>query len=231
MATYNGGKYIEEQLKSILPQIGPEDEIIISDDGSTDNTLEIVHALNDSRIKVFHNEERGLIKNFENSLNKSNGEFIFLSDQDDIWKPGKIEITLKFFREGYDLVMSDCEMFDSETRKIVNPSFFKFNNSKKGVFNNILSNSYIGCCMAFNHKVKQKALPFPKSLPMHDSWIGILAELFFRVKFFNQPLISYRIHSKNASFTGKGQSNYTLKKKIGFRFMLCENLVRKIILK
>ena len=86
IATYNGEKYIKEQLLSILPQLGKKDEVIISDDHSTDNTLDIVKGLNDNRIKiVMNNREKGYTSNFENALSYAIGDYIFLSDQDDIW--------------------------------------------------------------------------------------------------------------------------------------------------
>lgn len=90
MATYNGEEYIKEQLESILCQLGEMDEIIISDDGSTDNTLNIIESYNDSRIKIHINTgKHGFVYNFENALQKAKGEYIFLSDQDDIWLPEK----------------------------------------------------------------------------------------------------------------------------------------------
>ena len=94
IATYNGEKYIKEQLDSILPQLKKLDEIIISDDKSKDKTLKIIKTLNDSRIKIFTNPKKGLISNFENAITKSSGDYIFLSDQDDIWHENKIQFYL-----------------------------------------------------------------------------------------------------------------------------------------
>ena len=86
IATYNGAKYIEEQVQSILYQLSEKDEIINSDDGSKDNTLAIIKSLNDARIKVIHNTlKHGLVSNFENAIKHADGDYIFLSDQDDIW--------------------------------------------------------------------------------------------------------------------------------------------------
>ena len=97
IATYNGEKYIREQLDSILPQLGLDDEVIISDDSSTDNTLKIIEEYNDCRIKIFSNNKfYSPILNFENALKKAQGDFIFLSDQDDIWKSNKVEVVMKY---------------------------------------------------------------------------------------------------------------------------------------
>lgn len=229
IATYNGEKYIKEQLVSILKQIGDGDEVIVSDDHSTDTTVKIIESFNDKRIVIIKNERKGLISNFENAISNSKGDFIFLSDQDDIWAKDKVQICLEDFNHGYDLILSDCKMFDSDTKEIIQESFFEFNDSKKGIINNLKRNSYIGCCMAFSARLKHKALPFPKSIPMHDSWIGFLGEIYYEVKFNDNKLINYRKHSLNASFTAEGESKYSFVKKIFFRFNIIFNLMRRIL--
>ena len=89
MATYNGEKYIREQIDSILPQLSDSDELVISDDGSSDSTIDIIQGYNDRRIRLYHNTRHGVTWNFENALRQSRGDVIFLADQDDVWKPGK----------------------------------------------------------------------------------------------------------------------------------------------
>lgn len=230
MATYNGEKYIRQQLQSILQQLGADDEIIVSDDNSTDGTVAEIGRLSDRRIKVVYNKKKGLISNFENAIQNASGDYIFLSDQDDIWKPEKLQKTMECFDQGFDLVLSDSEAFNSSSSETIYPSFFEFNKSKKGILNNIMKNSYIGCCMAFNRKIKDKVLPFPSGLPMHDSWIGLNAEIFGKVKFLKEPLIRYRLHDANASFTGAGKSDFGIFKKISFRVSLIKNLSLKLLL-
>lgn len=227
IATYNGEKFIKQQLESILFQLESEDEVIVSDDNSTDNTIKIINDFNDPRITILKNDGKGLIENFENAIKNSSGDYIFLSDQDDIWCSKKIEICLEDFEKGYDLILSDCTMFDSETNAIFHNSFFIFNNSKKGIIRNILKNSYIGCCMAFNSRVKQAVLPFPRNIPMHDSWIGIVSEIYFKVNFNRNKLISHRKHLLNASDTSTGKSKYSIGKKISFRILIIYYLLRK----
>jgi glycosyltransferase involved in cell wall biosynthesis len=229
IATYNGEKYIHDQLQSILKHLGEHDEIIISDDHSVDSTVSIIQEFNDSRIWIIKNKGRGVIQNFENAIEHAKGDYIFLSDQDDIWSENKIEICIQNFNRGYDLILSDCTMFDSETNQIFNESFFEFNKSKKGVIKNIMKNSYIGCCMAFNKKVKEAVIPFPKNIPMHDSWIGIVSEIYFNVNFNTNKLISHRKHSLNASHTSTGKSKYSLRKKISFRIYLVYYLLQKVL--
>lgn len=229
IATFNGEKYIKEQLESLLFQLDKNDEIIISDDNSSDNTISIINEFKDDRIKIFKGPEKGLISNFENALTKSSGDYIFLCDQDDIWSDNKIQICVEDFKNGFDLVLSDCLIFSSNTKEILHTSFFKFNNSKKGIINNLINNSYIGCCMAFKKELKCKILPFPKHIPMHDSWIGINAELYFSVKFNTNKLINYRKHSENVSDTSTGISKYSFIKKVSFRVITVYYIFERIL--
>ena len=100
MATYNGQKYIKEQIDSILCQLGPADELVISDDHSTDLTPDIIKSYDDKRIKFFYNElKKGVTHNFENALLKSKGDILFLADQDDVWLPNKIEVTFNLMKQ------------------------------------------------------------------------------------------------------------------------------------
>src|SRR5688572_19081887 len=106
--TFNGEKFIHRQLESIISQLSPDDEIVISDDSSSDNTLNIIKSLNDSRIKLLDNNHfRNPIFNLENALKHAKGDFIFLADQDDLWKENKVPLLLKKLNN-YDLVLSNC---------------------------------------------------------------------------------------------------------------------------
>lgn len=221
IATYNGEKYIKEQLDSILLQLDKNDEIVISDDGSSDNTIKLIESYNDSRIKLFKNSFKNLILNFEFALNQAKGDYIFLSDQDDVWLRNKVEVCNKYL-DSYDIVVSNCKVVN-EDLKIINDSFFKLNNSKKGLISNLVKNSYLGCCLSFRKEVLFKALPFPKSIPMHDIWLGFVAEIFFKTKFVDEPLILYRRHNKNESPTGEN-SPYKFYRKLSFRFNTLKNL-------
>ena len=199
MATKNGARFVGDQLDSILPQLSDKDEIIISDDHSSDNTFEIVKNYSDPRIKFIQNPKRGIVSNFENSLKSSVGEIIFLADQDDVWLPDKIEQTLPYLIE-YDLVVSDCKIVDDKLASL-HHSFFKFNSSRKGIVRNLFRNSYMGCCMAFNRSILEKAVPFPSRVIAHDQWLGLIAEVYGRVFFQSERLVLHRRHTKNASTT------------------------------
>lgn len=223
MATYDGEKYIKQQLDSILSQLSDNDEIIISDDSSSDKTIDIIKNYNDSRIKLFENQKfKSPIFNFENALKYSSGDIIVLADQDDIWKPNKI-VTIKNYMQDYDLVVSDANIIDKNGIEIKS-SFYKLGNSRKGLLKNIVRNSYLGCAMAFNRKVLEKSLPFPKDIPMHDWWIGLIGEMYGKIYFVEDKLISYRRHGNNASPT-REKSTYSFKQKIVFRLVIIKNLI------
>ena len=222
LATYNGEVYIKHQLISILNQISPNDEVIISDDGSKDRTIDIIFSLKDERIKVIENKRvKSPIFNFENALLNASGDYIVLADQDDVWKNNKIEV-LKEHLKIFDLVISDAEVIDGNG-VLIHKSFIEINKSRKGFFNNLLKNSYLGCTMAFNRKILQKALPFPSDLPMHDWWIGLIGELFGKTYIINEPLISYRRHGNNFSPTAEKSSNSVFRKVL-FRFKIVRSL-------
>lgn len=231
IATYNGEKYIREQLNSILPQLGLDDEVIISDDSSTDNTLKIIEEYNDCRIKIFSNNKfHSPILNFENALKKAQGDFIFLSDQDDIWQSNKVEVVMKYLNNGIDLVLSDGMIVDAHL-DVVSTSIYALLNSHKGFVRNLIHNSYSGSRMAFTRKVLEYVLPFPKKIAMHDIWIGLCAELFFRVEFISDSLILYRRHGDNASVTG-GKSPFGFGYKIQYRIYIVIQLIKRwVILK
>ena len=230
IATYNGEKYIREQLDSILFQLSDSDEVIISDNGSTDSTIDIVKSYNDARIKLSH-FERNLYKdvphycvtmNFENAIKKSSGEYIFLSDQDDIWLPNKVEYILKYLRD-YDLVISDFEYVDSELNPLGKRKYgenFKFHNYL------LLGGKYYGCVMAFNRKILNYVLPFPNKLLLHDYWIGILSEINGSVKYLNIPLVKYRTHASNTSICHKRNSLFYM---FNYRFYIILNVIKRTL--
>lgn len=222
MGTKNGARFLSDQLDSILSQLSSQDEIIISDDHSSDHTYEIVENYADPRIKFIKNPKRGIVSNFENSLVASIGDIIFLADQDDIWIPEKIERTLPLLSE-CDLVLSDCEIVDHKLDSL-HHSFFKFNSSQKGIVRNLFRNSYMGCCMAFNRSILEKALPFPSRIIAHDQWLGLIAEVYGRVIFQPEKLVWHRRHNKNASTTFNKSKN-ALFDKFSHRLNLAFSLI------
>ncbi|MDT2756580.1 glycosyltransferase family 2 protein [Enterococcus asini] len=200
LASYNGAAFIVQQIESILAQLGPEDELIISDDGSTDGTLEILTSYKNihSQVKVYEGPKHGVIKNFEAAISRSQGELIFLADQDDVWLPDKVAKMSQAFAENptAEVVISDLKIVDGQL-KPVHASYFDYRQVKEGFWHNLWRSGYIGAGMAFRKELKAKILPFPKQLPMHDMWIGLVARN--QVFFLKEPLTLYRRHEKNAS--------------------------------
>ncbi len=200
MATYNGEKYIKEQLVSILKQIGPHDEIIISDDLSKDKTIEIVKSLNDKRIKIFFNTNKGYTNNFQNSIKNALGDLIFLADQDDVWVDDKIQIMSDLLKN-YDFVVSNAQMVNKDLESLGTTYFQLRGGGKSGFLNNLIKLKYIGCCMAFRKIILKKAFPFPKNTTLcsHDLWIALISEFYFSTFVIQEPLLLYRRHGENVS--------------------------------
>jgi glycosyltransferase involved in cell wall biosynthesis len=224
MATYNGERFLDEQINSILNQLSKGDELIISDDGSTDKTIEIIENFSDPRIKLLKADFHSPILNFQNALQHAENDLIFLSDQDDVWLDDKVEKMVQSLEE-HDLVVSDCFLVDEEG-KIIADSFFDRNHSGPGLIKNIYKNGYLGCCMAFNRKILDHALPFPGDIAMHDIWIGLIGETFGKTLFLPDKLIRYRRHGSNASQAGE-QSMFSLSKKILIRLRFIKNLLKR----
>ena len=197
MATYNGEKYIREQIDSILPQLSDSDELVISDDGSSDNTIDIVQGYNDRRIRLYHNTRHGVTWNFENALKHSKGEIIFLADQDDVWKPGKVE-RMKEWLKSYVLVIHNADVVD-KNGKLINDDYFSLAGVRNGFWQNLVKFRHIGCCMAFRRKLLNECLPFPRGIACHDYWIGMYAFAKFRVMMDTESFLMYRRHGKNTS--------------------------------
>ncbi len=227
IATYNGQKYIATQLESILKQLSVNDEVVISDDSSTDRTVDIIKEFNDKRIRLYeHNRFHNPVFNFENALKKTSGDIIFLSDQDDIWLDNKVKVIVKLLHS-YDLVVSDCILID-EDESILNDSYFELRGSGSGFIHNLYKNSYLGCCMALKRNILEKALPFPKTIPMHDMWIGMVGQLFGKTYFCKEKLVKYRRHRDNLSPTLRKNTN-SIANKFKFRLILLYHIIRKYI--
>jgi len=221
MAVKNGEQFLRQQIDSILHQLSPSDELVISDDHSTDGTISIIQSYQDPRIVLTANRGKGILQNFESALMHCKGEYIFLTDQDDVWMPERVARTIPHFVE-YDLVVNDCKIVNHNLHVLHN-SFFDFNRSGKGIFKNLIRNSYMGCCMAFKRKVLRKALPFPSRIIMHDQWLGLVAELDFNIAFIPDQLILHRRHELNASTTFY-KSKYHLVDKFSHRLQLAWSL-------
>jgi glycosyltransferase involved in cell wall biosynthesis len=201
MATYNGSKYIKKQVDSILSQLELTDELIIVDDCSTDNTVNVLESYNDSRIRLYRNEKNfGVLYSFNRALTLSSGNFIFLSDQDDEWLLNKVSYVMGVFdTKDVDIIVHDARIISD--RDVISESLFVYAKSSQGLVRNIISNSYTGCCMVFKRSVLHKVLPIPQGVGIyHDAWIGIMCELYnCKVSFEEVCLIEWYRHGQNES--------------------------------
>jgi len=217
VATCNGEKYIKEQLDSIINQSYKDFEILILDDKSEDRTVEIIkhYERKYSFIKVIQNESRlGVIDNFEKGISLAKGDFIALSDQDDIWEKDKLLIQYNIIKD-YDIpvmVHSDLSIINERGNIIFN-SFFKKKGydfpEKKSLGILISRNGVMGNTIMFNKKLKKIILPFFSKIPMHDYYISVMNEIYGKRITINKPLVKYRVHTTNI-----GNPKRNLNKKI-----------------
>lgn len=203
MATYNGGRYVEEQLASILEQLSADDEIVVVDDASSDDTVARIEALGDQRIRVVSNpHNRGYVKTFERSLSLAQGEVIFLSDQDDLWVEGRVDDMLASL-VGHDLVVSNFSSFGVDLPALQKTKLRAEQSNQWR--RNILwiwigTRPYFGCCMAFTARLKQHLLPFPDYLvETHDQWIGYVGNAMHSVRHIEADTVRRRIHDNNVT--------------------------------
>lgn len=226
MATYNGKRFIVKQIHSILEQLSESDNLIISDDGSTDNTVEIIKGIGDSRISLFYGGFHSPIKNFENSIMHSNGDIIILADQDDIWLPGRVEAALKLhYRTENPVMLAVCRAYaiDENGHKIIDSGYNHLRPTKRSFFRNLLRNHYMGCCMSFRRELLDYVIPFPEGIMMHDSWIGLVAQFYFNCELIGEePYICYRRYGTN--FTELHQQKLSVK--IQQRFLYLYHILR-----
>lgn len=219
MATYNGAKYLKEQLDSIVPYMNCCDELIISDDGSNDGTLDIIknYTCQYDNITLIRGPQKGLIRNFENALFYSKNDIILFSDQDDIWMPEKLPIIRKFFEDNTNIDVAHHDKYICNNEQIARYDYGVFlkesSRWKHGVLQNLIFSCYYGCCMAIRRDFMLQLLPFPPHTIAYDQLVGAIAEYKRSAAFIFQPLIVRRIHGENQS------RKRGLWERIRFRFM------------
>ena len=215
LATYNGEKYIKEQIDSILNQTYKKIRIYISDDYSTDSTPDILKEYESKYDNVnvtYQGQNIGSIRNFEYLMTKVKDPYYMLCDQDDVWYEDKVEKSLKKLKEeNADLVFTDLEVVD-ENLKTINGSFYTMMDKMGKIDKSIdkkefeyLYNSITGCTILSRMSFIDSILPLPKNSKyvIHDSWIGLITSLNGKIVFLNEPTIKYRQHGNNQIGTKK----------------------------
>ncbi len=226
MATYNGERYLRQQIDSILPQLTSTDELVVVDDGSRDTTVDIVRSYADPRIVlIVRPQNGGVIVAFDDAVSSASGDILFLCDMDDIWVEGKVDKTLGIFAENpeVDIVATSIDIIDENGNRVspVSPG----RPFRAGFLRNILRNSYQGSAMAFRSSLLPHVLPFPRRQAfLHDAWIGTRAALLgHRTHFLDEALLLYRRHGNNVS------RPLSLRKQVLSRVQLFHQHLRRLL--
>ena len=200
IATYNGAKYLPEQLDSLLAQSRLPDELIIVDDKSSDNTLNIIKDFQDRapfKVIIEQNEKNlGYTQNFNKALEKTRGDLVFMCDQDDVWLPDKLATVEQYSIEHSNalVIMNDAVITDSNLIKSASTKLGQFESAGISV-----SNFVMGCCAMVRRDLLDVCLPIPNGFQGHDSWIVKMAEGVGSKHILPQPLQLYRRHNQNES--------------------------------
>jgi glycosyltransferase involved in cell wall biosynthesis len=201
LASYQGERFIGAQLDSILPQLSPDDEVIVSDDSSTDRTLQVVAACSDPRIRILANTTRvGYVENFGRALAQARGQVILFSDQDDVWLPNKISALDAALRRAA-CVASDAVIVDEDLR-VLQPSYFAWRRTPGfSPLSIYLKPPIVGATLACRSAYLKAMLPLPRRVP-HDFWLTLNAALDRELHVLQVPLILYRRHADAHSVSG-----------------------------
>ncbi|MEA5459899.1 glycosyltransferase family 2 protein [Arcicella sp. LKC2W] len=210
LCTYNGSRFLREQLQSLANQTLLPTEVIITDDCSTDNTSEIIKEFeNVLNIKFFKNDTSlKVTKNFERAISICSGDIILMCDQDDLWHADKLAKIHQYFQNNTDkvAVFSDAELVDEKGESLGNNfwSVVRFHEWQRQQWKNgqeieilLAGNRSAGCMMGFRKELIEKIIPFPMHIPemIHDNWITIMAAMLDKIGIIEERLISYRQHS------------------------------------
>jgi GT2 family glycosyltransferase len=206
MAAYNGRRFVDAQLRSILSQLNADDEVVIVDDCSADDTVERIQQFGDRRVKLLrHERNAGVVSTFEDAVRSATGYILFFSDDDDIWAPIKVRRFLDVFesRPDVEIVTSRVRMIDENDRLLPDSLINRGGRFLPGFWRNLYVNHYQGSAMAIRASLLGRVLPFPlHRLFLHDAWIGTRNDLLGgKTVFIDEDLLFYRRHSKNASRT------------------------------
>lgn len=225
MATYNGEKYLVEQINSILEQLSSSDELVILDDCSIDNTIKILEQYQDPRIKIFKNKDNmSHVYSFGKVVSLGSNEIIFMADQDDLWVKGRLDLMKnKLIKSGKLMLTSNSHFIDGKGQKI---DFYldgvssqdsnRFNKNILAIFAG--KTNYYGCAMVFRKELNEIILPIPDYVESHDLWIAMAGNLLKSNIHLDEKTLLRRIHGNNASIVSR-----SLKKKIYSRLIFVKS--------
>lgn len=243
MATYNGEKYIKEQIDSILNQSYSNWELIISDDGSKDSTLEIVkkYCEKDKRIKlVINNNHHGFAQNFINGIKYINGEFVAFADQDDVWPDNHLLSLISnigkndFICGNASLVDENCRYLGYTMKDVLGIN--KLPDNKNALLNLLFySNIFQGAACLFTKKIAVKISELPENVYFHDHWIALFSCVNNGCRFIDEEVLLYRQHGNNVTSNTKKKLFHKIfpdketleneKKLFKYNLLMLENLI------
>lgn len=203
MATFNGERYVREQLDSILDQLGPDDEVVVIDDASSDSTVRVLHAVDDTRVRVYPRAANGgYVAAFQEAIKRSSGRYVLLSDQDDVWMPERVERMIGAL-DSSQVVASNMVILGTDERA----SWWMLGSQARQWRRNILRiiagvSGYYGCGMGFRREFATVIVPFPAFLSeSHDLWLALAGNLAHSIALIEEPTVRRRVHGENLTPT------------------------------
>lgn len=231
MASYNGSSFITEQIESILHQLGSNDELVIVDDASTDETRQLIRAFTDSRIRLIEpSKNQGYVRSFEQAVLASQGAFILLADQDDIWIEGRLERMLEALVRDH-VVATNFDVLGGGPRPSISPLRSQDSGRRAANLAGILIGyrAYYGCGMGFRREFLEMFAPVPPYLrESHDLWIAICGNVVGSIRHLDAPTLLRRIHGENATPEGWRSLGVILGARVVLLRLLLEAFRRKI---
>lgn len=228
MATYNGCRFLQQQLESIIEQMEPGDEFVIYDDASTDGTPDLLATLEDNRVRLIRGAANvGVNEAFSRAISHASHDLIFMADQDDVWTQGRLDVmTAAFTKERTTVVASNHSLIDEDGQSMpgsLGPNL-RAEFDHRGLANalGILrgNRNYFGCAMAFRASLLNVILPFPRNLESHDIWIAIVGLTNGGLTHLPAVTLLHRVHGNNASLIRRPFSQ-----KVRARFLLLSHFM------
>ena len=229
MAVHNGGRFLGEQVESILAQLQDDDELVVIDDASSDDSVAWLESIGDARIRLHRNPSNvGIRVTFELGFTRARHDMVFLCDQDDVWLAGKRDAFVAAFLNDSNVVvvLSDAELIDADGA-VISPSFMATRGGFRGEWwNTIMKNRYLGCSMAVRRGLFAFALPIPAGAPMHDMWLGAIGSIVGHVVYLPEIYLRYRRHGHNATPSTRRSIPVMLVGRVRFLFAVAGRLLR-----
>ncbi|WP_244893219.1 glycosyltransferase [Agreia bicolorata] len=203
MATYRGAPFVREQIDSILEQLHADDELVIVDDASPDDTVAVIEQVDDPRVRL-HTESanRGYVRTFESAIRQARGKYIMLADQDDVWTAGRLELMITQLDTSL-VVAGNYSVLGEEgrmpARRPLRPGYNRqFGWNTLAIL--VGYRPYFGCAMGFRCELVPDLVPFPEIfIESHDLWLAILGNATRSISHLSDVVVERRLHDYNVT--------------------------------